>query len=79
MTAAGGALAGAIEMAEKIASKSPLTIAIGKEAFYGQIEAPLASAYAYASEVMVHNMLTNDADEGIRAFLEKREPEWTGS
>lgn len=75
----GTALAEALDMAEIIASKSPLTIAIGKEAFYGQIEAPLASAYAYASEVMVHNMLTNDADEGIRAFLDKRPPEWTGS
>lgn len=62
----------------QIASKSPLTLKIGKEAFYRQLDMPLEDAYAYASEVMVANMLTRDAEEGIDAFLEKRDPEWTG-
>jgi enoyl-CoA hydratase/carnithine racemase len=62
----------------QIISKSPLTLKIGKEAFYRQLEMPLEDAYAYASEVMVTNMLARDAEEGIDAFLEKRDPEWTG-
>lgn len=62
----------------QIASKSPLTLKIGKEAFYRQLEMPLEDAYTYASEVMVTNMLARDAEEGIDAFLEKRAPEWTG-
>jgi enoyl-CoA hydratase/carnithine racemase len=62
----------------QIVSKSPLTLKIGKEAFYRQLEMPLEDAYAYASEVMVTNMLARDAEEGIDAFLEKRDPEWTG-
>lgn len=74
----GRALAEAKAMAEKIASKSPLTIAIGKETFYRQIEAPLAEAYADAAEVMVRNMLARDAEEGIGAFIEKRTPQWKG-
>lgn len=61
-----------------IASKSPLTLKIGKEAFYRQLEMPLEDAYRYASDVMVENMLTRDAEEGIDAFLEKRPAEWTG-
>lgn len=61
-----------------IASKSPLTLKIGKEAFYRQLEMPIEDAYEYASEVMVTNMLARDAEEGIDAFLEKRTPEWTG-
>lgn len=61
-----------------IATKSPLTLKIGKEAFYRQLEMPLEDAYTYASEVMVTNMLARDAEEGIDAFLEKRDPEWTG-
>ncbi|ADZ70370.1 enoyl-CoA hydratase [Polymorphum gilvum] len=64
--------------AETIASKSPLTLKIGKESFYRQLEMPLAEAYAYASRVMVDNMLARDAEEGINAFLQKRKPEWTG-
>ncbi len=69
----------AIDIAGKIASKSPLTLAIGKKAFYRQIEMPLSEAYDYAAAVMVENMLARDAEEGIGAFLEKRTPEWTGS
>ena len=63
-------------LAQTIAAKSALTVKIGKEAFYRQLEMPLAEAYAYASEVMVENMLARDAEEGIGAFIEKREPKW---
>ncbi|ABC22956.1 enoyl-CoA hydratase [Rhodospirillum rubrum] len=65
-------------LARILAEKSPLTLAIGKEAFYQQIELPLDEAYAYASAVMTRNMQTKDAAEGIDAFLEKRPPRWTG-
>ena len=65
-------------MAAAIAKKSPLVVKIGKEAFYRQLEMPLAEAYAYASRVMTENMLARDAEEGIDAFLEKREPNWEG-
>ena len=61
-----------------IAGKSPLTLKIGKEAFYRQIDMPLEEAYDYAANVMVENMLARDAEEGIGAFLEKRHPEWKG-
>lgn len=64
--------------AQTIASKSPLTLKIGKEAFYEQAEMGLADAYDYAAKVMVENMLARDAEEGIGAFVEKRKPEWTG-
>ncbi len=64
------------DLAAKIASKSSKTLAIGKQAFYDQIEMPMADAYAYAGEVMIHNMLTQDAEEGIGAFIEKRTPKW---
>jgi len=66
----------ALRIAKIIASKSAVTVKIGKEAFYRQLEMPLAEAYKYASEVMVENMLVRDAAEGIGAFIEKREPTW---
>lgn len=65
-------------LAVKIAAKSPLTLAIGKEAFYRQAELPLADAYRFAAEVMVNNLAKPDAHEGIDAFLEKRSPVWRG-
>ena len=65
-------------LARQIAAKSPLTLAIGKEAFYRQAEMALDDAYAYASEIMTRNMLARDAEEGIDAFLGKRPPVWTG-
>ena len=66
-------------LAAQIAGKSPLTLAIGKEAFYRQSEMGLEEAYRYASEVMVRNMMARDAAEGIDAFLAKRPPVWTGA
>jgi enoyl-CoA hydratase/carnithine racemase len=66
-------------LAGQIAAKSPLTVAIGKAAFYRQAELSLEDAYAYASDVMVRNMLARDAAEGIDAFLDKRVPVWTGT
>jgi len=65
-------------LAGQIASKSPLTLSIGKEAFYRQREMPLEEAYRYASEVMTRNMMAADAAEGIGAFLDKRPPVWSG-
>ncbi len=72
-------LEAALEFARRIAAKSSVTVAIGKEAFYRQVEQPLAEAYDYAAAVMVENMLDQDAKEGIGAFLEKRKPEWKDS
>ncbi|MBV9426527.1 MAG: enoyl-CoA hydratase [Bradyrhizobiaceae bacterium] len=66
----------ALELAREIAAKSALTVKIGKEAFYRQLEMNLADAYAYASKTMVENMLARDAEEGIGAFIEKRTPQW---
>jgi enoyl-CoA hydratase/carnithine racemase len=63
-------------LARRIADRSALTVRVGKEAFYRQVEMPLKDAYAYAAEVMVENMLVRDAEEGIGAFLEKRQPSW---
>ncbi len=62
--------------AQTIASKSALTLKIGKEAFYAQAEMPLSDAYEHASAVMVENMLARDAEEGIAAFIDKRDPQW---
>lgn len=75
---AGGALAEARRLAAVIASKSPATVKIGKRAFYQQREMSLAAAYDHASAVMVENMLARDAEEGIGAFMEKRQPVWRG-
>src|SRR5919201_1493884 len=66
----------AIKLARKIAAKSAHVVKIGKEAFYRQLEMGLADAYAYASQVMVENMLARDAEEGIAAFVQKRQPTW---
>ena len=65
-----------LKIAKKIASKSNLTIKIGKQAFYKQLEMPLKKAYSYTSRVMTTNMMAMDAKEGISAFLEKRKPVW---
>jgi len=67
-----------LELAQKIASKSPLTLNIGKKAFYVQLDKNITSAYEYCSKVMVENMMARDAEEGIDAFLEKRNPVWQG-
>ncbi len=66
------------DLAKKIASKSALTVGIGKRAFYAQINQDLEIAYEHCSRVMVENMMARDAQEGIDAFLEKRAPKWTG-
>jgi len=64
------------KMALAIAEKSPVALKIGKRAFYEQIELPRSSAYLHVTQVMVENMLAQDAEEGIGAFLEKRKPDW---
>ena len=66
-------------LAAKVAAKSGLVLKTGKEAFYNQIDMPLADAYAYCAEVMTDNMSFDDADEGIAAFIEKRAPVWKDS
>ncbi|MBO0764964.1 MAG: enoyl-CoA hydratase [Hyphomicrobiaceae bacterium] len=72
----GTALDAALDLARTVASKPPATLAIGKEAFYRQIEMSLGEAYDYAARVMVENMLHAEAKEGIGAFLDKRAPDW---
>jgi enoyl-CoA hydratase/carnithine racemase len=66
----------AIALARKVALKSAYTVKLGKSAFYRQAEMNLADAYRYAAEVMTDNMMARDAEEGIGAFIEKREPKW---
>ena len=65
-----------LKVAKTIASKSNLTIKIGKQAFYKQLEMPLRKAYGYTSRMMTLNMMSIDAHEGISAFLNKRKPKW---
>ncbi len=65
-----------LKIAKIISSKSNLTIKIGKQAFYKQLEMPLSKAYKYTSQMMTLNMMSLDAKEGISAFLEKRSPKW---
>jgi enoyl-CoA hydratase/carnithine racemase len=66
----------ALALAQKIAAKSSHVVKIGKQAFYRQAELGLAAAYDYASQVMTENMMARDAEEGICAFIEKRQPKW---
>jgi enoyl-CoA hydratase/carnithine racemase len=68
----------AMAMARAIAARSPLTVAIGKRAFYDQIDLPVAEAYELTARVMVENLMARDAEEGIAAFIEKRQPDWKG-
>ena len=65
-----------LKIAKKISSKSNLTIKIGKQTFYKQLEMPLRKAYTYTSKMMTINMMAMDAKEGISAFLDKRKPIW---
>lgn len=65
-------------LAKKIAAKSPLTLAIGKETFYRQLDLPLAEAYRHAGAAMIRNLMARDAEEGIDAFVQKRDPVWRG-
>jgi enoyl-CoA hydratase/carnithine racemase len=68
----------ALDLARTNVAKTPLTLKIGKEAFYRQGEYGLVEAYAYAAQVMTTNMLARDAEEGIDAFIDKRKPQWQG-
>jgi enoyl-CoA hydratase/carnithine racemase len=68
----------ALDLARQIASASPLTLRIGKEAFYKQIDTDQATAYQLMSETMAENAMTGDAQEGMSAFLQKRQPFWRG-
>ena len=76
VVAAGAEREAAIALAQKVALKSAYTIKLGKAAFYRQAEMSLAGAYRHAAEVMTENMMARDAEEGIGAFIEKREPKW---
>jgi enoyl-CoA hydratase/carnithine racemase len=76
VVAAGEERAAALALARQIASKSSHVLKIGKQAFYRQAELGLAEAYDYASAVMTENMMARDAEEGICAFIEKRDPKW---
>ena len=66
------------QLADGIASKSGYTLALGKNALYRQMEMNTSNAYEYAGELVARNMFHNDAKEGIKAFLEKRDPVWQG-
>lgn len=64
-------------LAQTVASKLPVAVKIGKQAFYNQAQMTTAEAYAYTGEVMVQNMLNAQTNEGINAFIEKRKPDWS--
>lgn len=66
------------ELAEKVAVASPLTLKIGKQAFYRQVDLPQDAAYQEMSDTMAANAVTCDAQEGMQAFLDKRTPVWRG-
>jgi enoyl-CoA hydratase/carnithine racemase len=76
VVAPGSERAEAMALARQIASKSSHTVKIGKEGFYRQAEMNLAEAYTYVTQVMIENLLSADAEEGICAFIEKRDPTW---
>ena len=76
VVAAGRAYEEAMKLAGAIAKRSAAAVAIGKKAFYAQRELNLADAYALASRAMVGNLMHPDSDEGIGAFLARREPHW---
>src|ERR1700716_3026848 len=76
VVAAGAERDAAIELAERVALKSAYTVKLGKAAFYRQAEMSLADAYRYGAGVRTENMMARDAEEGIGAFIEKREPKW---
>ena len=65
-------------LATRIAEASPMVLALGKRTFYEQVGLPQGDAYAIAAKVMTENAATDDAHEGIQAFLDKRSPTWTG-
>lgn len=71
-----GLQAATSELAETVASKLAVAVKIGKEAFYNQLQMSLSDAYDYTGNVMVENMLFRDTEEGISAFIEKRDPNW---
>jgi enoyl-CoA hydratase/carnithine racemase len=73
---AGEERARALRLAHHIAGKSAHTVKIGKEGFYRQAEMGLADAYRYVAQVMVENLMSHDAKEGVSAFIEKRDPQW---
>ena len=70
--------AAAQTLAQQVSDASSLTVAIGKQAFYAQVDLDQPKAYSYAKEVMSMNALAADAQEGMRAFVEKRTPRWAG-
>ncbi len=78
VVAAGELRSETLRLAERIAEASPLVVGLGKKAFYTQIDLDQPTAYAYAKEIMSVNSLTQDAQEGISSFLEKRKPIWSG-
>jgi len=65
-------------LAQQIVDASPYTVALGKQAFYAQIDLEQSRAYALAKDVMSRNAVADDAQEGMSAFLEKRKPDWKG-